>query len=147
MLRTAEKLGIRCVGPLFVESGSEEDYRRFFLATSKDGADALLIYASAEHITKQLLIVQLAATFRLPTIYPYRTLVEGGGLMAYGTDTGEVFRQSARLVDRILKGSKPSDVPFSLPTKFELLINLTTAKELALTMPPSLLSLADDLIE
>jgi putative ABC transport system substrate-binding protein len=67
--------------------------------------------------------------------------------MAYGTDTGEVFRQSARSIDQILRGSKPGDVPFYLPAKFELVINLTAAKELGLTVPPSVLSLADDLIE
>ncbi len=147
MLRTAEKVGIRCVGPLLIESGSEEDYRRFFLATSKDGADALLIDGSAEHITKQQLIVELAGTFRLPTIYPYRTFVDGGGLMAYGTYTGEVFRQSARSIDQILRGRKPGDIPFYLPAKFELVINLTAAKELNLTIPPLVLSLADELLE
>jgi putative tryptophan/tyrosine transport system substrate-binding protein len=147
MLRTAEKVGIRCVGPLLIESGSEEDYRRFFLETSKDEADALLTDGSAEHITKQQLLVQLAATFRLPTIYTFRTFVDGGGLMAYGTDTGEVFRQSARSIDQIRRGGKPGDIPFYLPSKFELVINLTAAKELGLTVPPSVLSLADDLIE
>jgi putative tryptophan/tyrosine transport system substrate-binding protein len=147
MLRTAEKVGIRCVGPQFVESGTEEDYRRFFRATSQDGADSLLVDGSAEHITKQQLIVQLAGMFRLPTIYPYRTFVDGGGLMAYGTDTGQVIRQGVRSIDQIFRGSKPGDVPFYLPAKFELVINLTAPKELNLTVPPLVLSLANELLE
>jgi len=106
MLRTAEKVGIRCVGPLLVESGSEEDYRRFFLETSKDGADALLTDGSAEHITKQQLLVQLAATFRLPTIYTFRTFVDGGGLMAYGTIR---VRSFARALDPLTKFSRAAN--------------------------------------
>lgn len=70
MLQAAEKAGILVVGPMLVESGAEEDYRRFFLATSQDGADALLVDASAEHLTKQQLLIELAVSFRLPTIYP-----------------------------------------------------------------------------
>ena len=95
MLQAAKEAGIAVVGPLLVESGGEEDYRRFCLITSQDRADAVLVDASAEHLTKQQLIIELAVSSRLPTIYPFRTFVEAGGLMSYGTDTGEVFRQSA----------------------------------------------------
>ena len=103
--------------------------------------------AVAEHVAKQQLIVELAAKFRLPAIYPYRSFVDVGGLMAYGTNLAEVLRQGARSVDKILRGANPGEVPYYLPTKFELVINLETAKELGLTVPPSLLALADELIE
>jgi len=147
MLQTAEKAGIPVVGPSAVDSGSEAEYRRFLVATSQDGADALFVDGSAEHITKRQLIVELAAKFRLPAIYPYRSFVEAGGLMAYGTDLVEVFRQCARSIDKILKGTNPRDVPFYQPTKFELVINLEAAKALGLSVPPSALALADELIE
>ena len=147
MLQTAEKAGIAVVGPSLVDSGSEADYRRFFVAISQSGADALFVDDTPEHITKRQLIVELAAKFRLPAIYPFRSFVEAGGLMAYGTDLVEVFRQCARSMDKILKGTNPRDVPFYQPTKFELVINLEAAKALGLTVPPSVLALADELIE
>jgi putative ABC transport system substrate-binding protein len=93
------------------------------------------------------LIVELAAKFRLPAIYPLRSFVEAGGLMAYGTELGEVFRQAARSIDNILRGTNPGDVPYYQPTKFELVINLGAARALGLTIPSSVLSLADDLID
>jgi putative ABC transport system substrate-binding protein len=147
MLQTAEKAGIAMVGPLLVDSGSDADYRRFFVATSQDGADAIFVDGSPENVTKRQLIVELAAKFRLPAIYPFRSYVEAGGLMAYGTELGEVFRQAARSIDKILKGTNPGDIPFYLPTKFELVINLKTAKTFGLTVSPSVLTLADELIE
>jgi putative tryptophan/tyrosine transport system substrate-binding protein len=147
MLQTAEKAGIAMVGPLLVDSGSDADYRRFFAATSQDGADAIFVDGSPENITKRQLIVELAAKFRLPAIYPFRSYVEAGGLMAYGTELGEVFRQAARSIDKILRGANPGDIPFYLPTKFELVINLKTAKTFGLTVSPSVLTLADELIE
>jgi len=147
LLQTAEKAGVRVVGPALVDSGSDTDYRRFFVATSQDGADALFVDGSPENITKRQLIVELAAEFRLPAIYPFRSFVEAGGLMAYGTELGEVFRQAARSIDSILRGTNPGDVPYYQPTKFELVINLGAARALGLTIPSSVLSLADDLID
>ena len=147
MLQTAEKAGVRIAGPAVVDSGSDADYHRFFIATSRDGADALFVDGSPENITKRQLIVELAAKFRLPAIYAFRSFVEAGGLMAYGTELGEVFRQAARSIDNILRGTNPGDVPYYQPTKFELVINLGAARALGLTMPSSVLSLADDLID
>jgi putative ABC transport system substrate-binding protein len=147
LLQTAEKAGVRVVGPALVDSGSDADYHRFFIATSQDGADALFVDGSPENITKRQLIVELAAKFRLPAIYPFRSFVEAGGLMAYGTELGEVFRQAARSIDNILRGTNPGDVPYYQPTKFELVINLGAARALGLTIPSSVLSLADDLID
>jgi len=105
LVQTTEKAGVRVVGPTRVDSGSDEDYRRFFVATSQDGADALFVDGSPENITKRQLIVELAAKYRLPAIYAFRVFVEAGGLMAYGTELGEVFRQAARSIDNILRGT------------------------------------------
>jgi putative ABC transport system substrate-binding protein len=147
MRLTAEKAGVRVAGPAVVDGGSDADYHRFFIATSQDGADAIFVDGSPENITKRQLIVELAAKFRLPAIYAFRSFVEAGGLMAYGTELGEVFRQAARSIDKILKGTKPGDIPYYQPSKFELVINLGTAKMLGLTVPPSMLTLADELID
>jgi putative tryptophan/tyrosine transport system substrate-binding protein len=93
-------------------------------------------------------LIDLAAKHRLPTIYAQREFVVGsGGLMSYGTDFHHQFRRAAIFVDKILKGAKPADLPIEQPTKFELVINLKTAKALGLTIPPSLLQRADQVIE
>jgi putative ABC transport system substrate-binding protein len=93
------------------------------------------------------LIVEIVARHRLPAIYVEGNYLEDGGLMSYGQNFDEQFRQAASYVDRILKGAKPGDLPIQLPTKFKLVINLTAAKALGLTVPPSLLALADEVIE
>jgi putative ABC transport system substrate-binding protein len=147
LLQTVKQAGIPMVGPTLPDRASEDDYRTFFTALSQVGADALFVDGSPEHITKRQLIVELASKFRLPAIYPFRSFVEVGGLMAYGVDLAELFRQAARSIDKVLKGANPGDVPFYQPTKFELVINLQAAKALGLTVPPSVLTLADELIE
>jgi putative tryptophan/tyrosine transport system substrate-binding protein len=92
-------------------------------------------------------IAQLAVQHRLPTVSVYRPFVQEGGLMAYGPDTADVFRRSAAYVDRILKGATPADLPVQEPNKFEFIINLKAAKALDITMPPTLLAIADEVIE
>ena len=92
-------------------------------------------------------IVDLAAKLRLPTIYGSRQFVEAGGLISYGTDMRQIFRRAAEIVDKILKGTKPGDIPVEQPTKFELVINVKTAKTLDLEVPPLLLAVADEVIE
>jgi putative ABC transport system substrate-binding protein len=92
-------------------------------------------------------ILALAAKYRWPAIYPFREWVVSGGLLSYGADIGVAFRNAAEYVDRILRGAKPSELPVQAPTKFQLVINLWAAKALDLTIPPSLLAIADEVIE
>ena len=89
----------------------------------------------------------LAAEHRLPAVYPFDFFARNGGLMSYGADVDDLFRRAASYVDRILKGAKPSDLPVQAPTKFQFIINLKTAKTLGLTVPPTLLATADEVIE
>jgi putative ABC transport system substrate-binding protein len=92
-------------------------------------------------------IVRIAAHFRLPVVYGNREFVVSGGLMSYGTSRASLFGRAAFFVDKILKGAKPADLPVEQPTKFELVINMKTAKALGLTVPPSILVRADEVIE
>ena len=98
-------------------------------------------------VNNPALIIALAARQRLPAVYPFRFFVADGGLICYGPDSVDPFRQAAGYVDRILKGEKPADLPVQSATKFELVINLKTAKSLGLTVPSSLLSRANEIIE
>jgi putative ABC transport system substrate-binding protein len=100
-----------------------------------------------ENVANLKLIVELAEKTRLPAIYPYKVSVEAGGLMSYGTDVPAFARRVADMVGEILKGARPGEIPIFQPTKFELVINLKTAKTLGLTVPPELLATADEVIE
>jgi putative tryptophan/tyrosine transport system substrate-binding protein len=98
-------------------------------------------------VTQRVTIVGLVAQHRLPAIYGLRAFVDAGGLMAYAANLNELWRRAAKYADKILKGAKPADLPVEQPTKFEFIINLKTAKALGLTIPPSLLQRADQVIE
>ena len=100
-----------------------------------------------ENTVRRETIVELAAKGRIPTVYPYREFVEVGGLMAYSIDLVDIYRRLPNLVDKILRGTNPGDIPFYQPIKFELSINLKTAKALGLEMPAMLLARADEVIE
>jgi putative ABC transport system substrate-binding protein len=147
MQQTAEKARIAVIGPSYVHQGSDEEYRDVFASMSQASADALFVDGSPEHITKRQLIGELAAKHRLPAIYPFRSFVEAGGLMSYGIDLVEIFLRAARVIDQILKGAKPADIPFYQPTKFELVINHKAAKEIGLVVSEPLLARADEVIE
>ena len=116
-------------------------------AFAKEPNGGLIISSGAGGLSHREQIIALAARHRLPAIYAYRVHVASGGLISYGIDTTDQFRRAAGYVDRILKGEKPADLPVQAPTKFELAINLKTAKELGLDIPQSLLARADEVIE
>jgi putative ABC transport system substrate-binding protein len=116
-------------------------------AFGRDPASGLIVMPDAFMAVYQDLIVTLAARYRVPTIYPYRFFVPGGGLVSYGPDVMDFYRRGASYVDRILKGEKPADLPVQQPTKFELVLNLRTAKTLGLTVPRTVLARADEVIE
>ena len=107
----------------------------------------MIITPDATTTGQRKLIVDAVAAHRIPAIYPYRFMSEEGGLASYGVDLTDLYRRAAGYVDRILRGENPSELPVQAPTKFEFVINLTTAKTLGLTIPASLMSLADELIE
>jgi putative tryptophan/tyrosine transport system substrate-binding protein len=111
------------------------------------GADGLLVLDSPVFISHRARLAGLAATSGLPTIYGFREMAEAGGLMSYGAHYPDMYRRAATYVDKILKGANAADLPVELPTKFELVINLKTAKALGITVPPALLNRADEVIE
>ena len=110
-------------------------------------AEAVVVLASAVVAPHRTRVVDLAVKSRLPAIYPYREYVETGGLMSYGVQVNDLYRRAATYVDKILKGAKPADLPVEQPTKFELVINLKTAKQIGLTIPPNVLVTADKIIK
>jgi len=122
------------------------EYAGPFAVIARQRPDALFVASSAPHYAHRRVIVQFAVKNRLPGMYPWRELVEAGGLMSYGVSVSDLFRRAAGYVDKILKGAKPADLPIEQPTKFELVINLKTAKALGLTIPPSVLIRADEVI-
>jgi putative ABC transport system substrate-binding protein len=124
-----------------------EDLAPSFEAASKQGVSALVVIGYALTQPNRELIVELAARYRLPTIYPAREFVDAGGLMSYGVDYVQLYYRAASFVDKIFKGTKPADLPIEQPTKFELVINLKTAKALGLAIPQSLLLRADEVIQ
>jgi putative tryptophan/tyrosine transport system substrate-binding protein len=118
-----------------------------FAAMTKEGAGAVVVLVDAMFVDQRTRITDFAARHRLPSVYGLIDFAEAGGLIFYGANDAERFRHAAYLVDRILKGAKPADLPIEQPTKFDLVINLKTAKALGLTIPPSLLARADHVIE
>jgi len=140
----ARTLGVRLQ---LVEARGPEDFARAFSEMTRARAGALTMLPSNMFFNERRRLVDLAAKNRLPAVYPWRELVDAGGLMSYGLNVADLFRRAAGYVDKVLKGASPADLPVEQPTKFELVINLKTAKALGLTIPPSLLQRADQVIE
>jgi putative ABC transport system substrate-binding protein len=114
---------------------------------ARDPNGSLVVLSDSFSVVNRKLIIDLAAKYRLPATYFFRFFVTDGGLVSYGVDRSDAFRRSAAYVDRILRGANPADLPVEAPTKFELVVNLNTAKALGIAVPPTLLARADEVIE
>ena len=142
--RTARRLGVAL---LTVEATTAEELDVAFASAAAQHADAIIDLGDALTFFQAPRVIALAAKYHLPASYLFRRYADGGGLVVYGPDFADLFRRAAGYVDKILKGTKPSDLPVEQPTKYELIINMKTAKALGLTVPPSLLVRADEVIE
>ena len=142
--RAAQALGIEVQS---VEVRSPDDVDSALAAAMREHAGALITVEDPVVMSSRQQIVDIAVKNRLPSMYGVREFVDAGGLISYGANIGDLYRRAAGYVDKILKGAKPSDLPVEQPTKFELVINLRTAKALGLVIPPTVLALADDVIE
>ena len=134
-------------GELRSTCATPAEIERAVTAFARGSNGGLIVTASGLAIRHRDLIITLAARHKLPAVYPERPFVAAGGLISYGPDYVDQYRRAAGYVDRILKGEKPADLPVQAPTKYELVINLKTAKALGLDVPPSLLARADEVIE
>ena len=144
MQDAARKLGMKL---LVVESRRAEDFEDAFAAMKTARVGALLVMADAGFTAERRRLVELAARNRLPTMYDNKAFTQGGGLMSYGPDLADIFRRTAGHVDKLLKGAKAAELPIEQPTKFELVVNLKTAKLLGISFPSSFLLRADRVIE
>jgi putative ABC transport system substrate-binding protein len=140
----AQKVGINVVAA-GVHDASEVE--RAITAVAAQSNGGLVVYPHTVTAVHLGLIIELAGNYRLPAVYPFRYHAEAGGLLSYGVDSLDLVPRAADYVDRIMRGANPSELPVQAPTKFELVINLKTAKALGLTMPPSVLARADEVIE
>jgi putative tryptophan/tyrosine transport system substrate-binding protein len=146
------RVGVRTAGMTLIDAVleapiDEAAYRRAFAAIARDSVDSLWVATVGENLQYRRLIAELSIGAKLASMFGWRENVEAGGLMSYGNDVGDTFRRSATYIDRILKGAKPGELPFQQPTKFELVINLKAARVLGLTIPPTFLARADEVIE
>jgi putative ABC transport system substrate-binding protein len=123
------------------------EIERTIAAFGRDPGGGLVMLSDGFTLAHRELIVRLVDQYRVPTVYPFREFAKSGGLLSYGVDMASQFGQAAPYVDRILKGAKAGDLPVQAPTKFELIVNLKTARALGLTVPPLLLATADEVIE
>jgi ABC-type uncharacterized transport system substrate-binding protein len=131
----------------YLEVGAPKDIEAAFRAVSKERADAVLVLGGPVLFSQRKQVIELALKSRLPTIYARPEYVEDGGLVFYGPSYTDLFRRAATYVDKILKGAKPADLPVEQPKKFELIINLKTAKQIDVMIPPNVLVRADKVIK
>jgi putative ABC transport system substrate-binding protein len=144
MAAAASKLGLRLQHLDVIGAGG---FATAFAAAKRDNAQAMLLVESPRAVANRAAIAELGIKYRLPIISQFSRVVEAGGLMSYGPDLSDLFRRAAVYVDKILKGAQPGDLPVEQPMKFELVINLKTAKAIGLTIPQSLLVRADEIIQ
>jgi putative tryptophan/tyrosine transport system substrate-binding protein len=135
------------IKPFAAAVHNADEMERVIGQFARESHSALLVLPDLFTATNRQSIIALATQYRLPAVYPFRYFVASGGLMSYGIEMLETYRQAASYVDRILKGERPSDLPVQQPTKFEFVINLKMAKALGLSMPPALIARADEVIE
>jgi putative ABC transport system substrate-binding protein len=147
MHRLASQAGVTIIGPPLESPLQQTEYRRVFAAMAAGRADAVFVSDYAENFGNRRLIAELAAAHRLPAIHSLTGFVEVGGLMEYAPDLRDVFSEAAALISRIFKGESPAEMPFVQPTKFALRVNANTARALGLSIPPTLLARADEVIE
>ena len=140
----AQNLGVAL--PI-VEATTAEELDIAFASAATQHADAMIVFGDTLTVSNAPRVTALAAKHRLPASYLFRQFATNGGLISYGPNIPDLFLRAGGYVDKVLKGTKPSDLPVEQPTKFELVINLKTAKALGLTVPPSLLARADEVIE
>jgi ABC-type uncharacterized transport system substrate-binding protein len=124
-----------------------DDFEGAFSTMTRESVDAFLVVASPIFVAQQAILARLALRHRLAGMFPFRENVEAGGLMSYGADRDDLYRRAAAYIDKILKGVKPADLPVEQASKYQLVINLRTAKALGLEIPPTLLARADEVIE
>jgi putative ABC transport system substrate-binding protein len=132
---------------IVIEASSRDDLYPAFQRFARDGAEVLVLPYDPMFLNERKRIAPFAIAVRLPTIFGFRENVEDGGLISYGTDLRENWRRIATFVDKILRGTKPGDLPLEFPTKLQLVINLATAQALGLVIPPTILARADEVIE
>jgi len=143
----AKQVGISVSGALLDGAINETEYQRLFTAMQQDRVDALMVSDDVEHYIHRQLLVEMITKSQIPAIYSYREHVELGGLMAYSFDLADMFSRAADQIGQIFRGTNPGDIPFYQQTKFELVINMKTAKTLGLELPATLLARADEVIE
>jgi putative tryptophan/tyrosine transport system substrate-binding protein len=146
---SAAQAAARVIGRrvVILKASSEHEIGNAFAALARDGAGALLVGADTFFVSEMPLFVVLTARYSIPTIYPFKIYVDAGGLMSYGPSLLDAYRQTGVYAGRVLKGEKPADLPIVQPTKFELVINLKTARAVGIAIPPTLLARADEVIE
>src|SRR5215468_8060518 len=144
VVTAAPSFSVAAIGAAVRDPG---DVDRLFDALAREPNGGLMVLPDISMTNYREAIIALAARHRVPAIFPFRFFAESGGLMSYGTDVADVFRRAATYVDRILKGTSPGELPVQAPNKYELVINLKTAKALGLNLPPTLLARADEVIE
>jgi putative ABC transport system substrate-binding protein len=146
---TAAQAAARVVGRqvLVMKANREDEIIGAFVVLARDQAGALLVGADTFFASQATLFVVLTAHYSIPTIYPFKSYVDAGGLMSYGSSLIDAYRQTGVYAGRVLKGEKPANLPIVQPTKFELVINLKTAKAVGITIPPTLVARADEVIE